>query len=226
MSLTVGPGDVVVIEGPSGAGKSTLLDAIAGFAAPSAGTIRWNGTDARELTLASRRAHLALVDQAPWLGGGTIREAIALGRADAGDAEVAAAADAAGLELGLDVVVGDGGRPVSGGERQRIALARALLRDTPVLLLDEPTANLDAASEAAFLATLAAIAADRTVLVVSHRPGPRAIATASSSLSAGVLAPRTPAVPPSSTSSDAPAALRPPAVTPDDTADAPDPACR
>ncbi|MCP4870917.1 MAG: ABC transporter ATP-binding protein [Proteobacteria bacterium] len=187
LSLTAGPGSLVVISGPSGAGKSTLLDVIAGFVRPGDGSVHWNGTDAAGLTLASRRSHLALVDQAPWLGGGTIASAIAMARPDASAPAIEAAAKAAGLQLDLEVEVGDGGRPVSGGERQRIALARALLRDAPVLLLDEPTANLDATSEEAFLASLKGAAGDRTVLVVSHRPGPLAIATDAYELSDGRL---------------------------------------
>ena len=176
LELTVEPGEVVVVQGPSGSGKSTLLDLVAGFVPADLGTVSWNGRDARGLTLASRRAHLALVDQEPWLGAGTIGDAIALGRPGATDADVTEAARAAGLELDLNLRVGDGGRAVSGGERQRIALARALLRGAPLLLLDEPTASLDHESETRFLQTLNRIARDRAVLLVSHRAGPLAIA--------------------------------------------------
>jgi subfamily B ATP-binding cassette protein MsbA len=187
VTLTARPGDLIVIQGPSGAGKSTLLDLIAGFVEPDAGELSWNGTSARAWTLASRRRHLALVDQAPWLGAGSIEEAIRMGRPSASPHQVDEAARAAGLELDLQLRVGDGGRPVSGGERQRIALARALLRAAPVLLLDEPTANLDADSEAAFLRTLVQAARDRTVLLVSHRPAPLAVATRTFHLEAGGL---------------------------------------
>lgn len=177
VSLSAAPGSLIVISGASGAGKSTLLDVIAGFVVPEAGEVTWNGVDAGALTLRSRRDCLALVDQAPWLGGGSAAAAIAMARPDASGPAIEAAAQAAELTLDLDIEVGDGGRPVSGGERQRIALARALLREAPVLLLDEPTANLDAASEEAFLEALQRVATDRTVLLVSHRPGPLAIAT-------------------------------------------------
>ncbi len=189
LCLEVEPGQLVVVQGPSGAGKSTLLDLVAGFVASESGTVAWNGLDARGLTLASRRAHLALVDQEPWLGAGTIAQAIALGRPDATDDDVAAAAAAVGLELPLDLRVGDGGRAVSGGERQRVALARAVLRGAPLLLLDEPTASLDTESEARFLATLDRLAGERAVLLVSHRPGPLALADRAWSLEGGRLAP-------------------------------------
>ena len=189
LHLSVGPGEVVVVQGPSGAGKSTLLDVIAGFVAPDHGEVTWNGRDAGSLTLASRRAHLALVDQEPWLGAGTIGDAVALGRASATEQQVAAAAREVGLELDLDLRVGDGGRAVSGGERQRIALARALLRGAPLLLLDEPTASLDSDSEARFLTTLDRLARDRAVLLVSHRPGPLTIADRAWTLEDGRLAP-------------------------------------
>jgi ABC-type multidrug transport system fused ATPase/permease subunit len=189
LDLQVGPGDVVVVQGPSGAGKSTLLDVIAGFVEPGEGDVLWSGAPAARLTLASRRSHLALVDQEPWLGAGTIGDAIALGRVGVGPAAVADAAATVGLDLPLDLGVGDGGRPVSGGERQRIALARALLRDAPVLLLDEPTAHLDTASEVCFLDALRRLAPGRAVLLVSHRPGPLSVATAAWTLVDGRLEP-------------------------------------
>ena len=189
LDVAVSPGQVVVVQGPSGSGKSTLLDLVAGFVPSHQGSVRWNGEEASALTLASRRAHLALVDQEPWLGAGTIGDAIALGRAGATADEVAAAARSAGLDLDLDLRVGDGGRAVSGGERQRVALARALLRGAPVLLLDEPTASLDSDSETRFLETLDRLARDRTVLLVSHRPGPLAIADRAWTLDEGRLIP-------------------------------------
>ncbi len=177
IDLELRPGDLVVIQGPSGCGKTTLLDLVGGFVQPSAGRLTWNGTDAERLSLASRRQHLACVDQDPWLGAGTVREAIALGRPEARQEELRAAAEAVGLDLEEALRVGDGGRPVSGGERQRVALARALLRDAPVLILDEPTASLDGRSEQRFLETLQAVSRERTVLLVSHRPGPLSVAT-------------------------------------------------
>lgn len=191
-TLALGPGEIVVVQGPSGAGKSTLLDVIAGFAQADAGTVRWNGLPDRGLTIASRRAHLALVDQEPWLGAGTVRDAITMGRPGATSEEVARAARDAGLDLDLDLRVGDGGRPVSGGERQRIALARALLRDAPLLLLDEPTSSLDRDSEERFLAALRDSRGDRAVLLVSHRPGPLAVADRAFALADGRLVPLQP----------------------------------
>ncbi|MEE2830035.1 MAG: ABC transporter ATP-binding protein [Myxococcota bacterium] len=177
LDLRVHPGELVVIQGESGAGKSSLLDLVVGFIPAQSGRVLWNGTEAKKLSLSSRRAHLALVDQDPWLGAGTIADAIRLGKAGARDREVEQAALDAGLSLPLDLEVGDGGRGVSGGERQRIALARALLRGTPLLLLDEPTSSLDRAAEEAFLDTLRSLRAGRTILLVTHRPGPLRIAS-------------------------------------------------
>ncbi len=201
VNLRLWPGEVVVVEGPSGAGKSTLLDLLAGFVEPCNGQVLWNGRGAADIPLTERRGQLAFVDQDPWLGSGTVSEAIAMGRPGASAAEIAACAERAGLPRnsgllatlpgGIEGRVGDAGGPVSGGEKQRIALARALLRDAPVLLLDEPTANLDPTSEARFLATLASLAQGRIIVVVSHKPGPLAIATRSFRIQGGRLIPRT-----------------------------------
>ncbi len=186
VDLALVPGRVVVITGETGAGKSTLLDVLARFVAPSSGRLLWNGRDAADWTVASLRTQAALVDQAPWLGRGTVADAVRLGRPDASDAEVEAALGAAGLSADGDLLgrlpggmhgrIGDGGGGVSGGERRRIALARALLRDAPVLLLDEPTADLDPATEARFLETVRAVAATRIVVLVAHREACAAIA--------------------------------------------------
>jgi len=187
VDLSLAPGEIAVVQGPSGAGKSTLLDVLGGFVEPDGGGVHWNGRPASAFTLASRRAHLAIVDQAPWLGAGTIEDAIRLGRPDASGEEIAVAARQVGLDLDLSLRVGDRGRPISGGERRRVALARALVRGAPVLLLDEPTEGLDQASELRFLTALSAVAAGRTVLLVSHRPGPARIATATWELVDGQL---------------------------------------
>jgi ABC-type multidrug transport system fused ATPase/permease subunit len=199
LDLLLEPGQIVVIQGASGAGKSTLLDLIAGFVGPTSGRILWNGSDAAGLGLQHRRAHIALVDQESWLGMGTVRDAIALARPRATREEVLNCAELAGLRErghflsslpnGLDGRIGDAGSLISGGERQRISLARALLCDAPVLLLDEPTANLDAKSEQGFLETLNSIRSGRTILIVSHRPAPLKIADRSYRLEDGVLVP-------------------------------------
>jgi ABC-type multidrug transport system fused ATPase/permease subunit len=128
--------------------------------------------------VASLRAHVALVDQSPWLGRGTVADAVRLGRPEASDERVAAALADAGLPPdsgllarlpgGQNGRIGDGGGTVSGGERRRIALARALLRDAPVLLMDEPTSGLDPDTEAHFLATVRRVAAGRVILIVAH----------------------------------------------------------
>jgi ABC-type multidrug transport system fused ATPase/permease subunit len=185
VDLRLDPGEVVLVEGASGAGKSTLVDVIAGFVRPERGDLYWNGLPSETWSRQSRSLHSALVDQAPWLGAGTVEDAIRLGRPGASRAELEAAARAAGLvdeagtglRGGLARRVGDGGDPLSGGERQRTALARALLRGAPLLLLDEPTAHLDPDSEARFLLTLAQVAAGRSVLIVSHSEALRAVAS-------------------------------------------------
>jgi len=199
IDLVLHPGDLVVIQGASGVGKSTLLDLVAGFVEPSRGCLLWNGRDARTIPLAQRRSQLAFVDQEPWLGSGTVAEAIAMGRPGASHEDIARCADRCGLPSGggllaalpggLDGRVGDAGGPVSGGERQRIALARALLRNAPILLLDEPTANLDPDSESRFLETLSSLASERVLLIVSHKPGPLAVATQSWRMQSGRLIP-------------------------------------
>ena len=197
VDLTLRPGELVVLQGESGAGKSTLLDVIAGFC-PWEGRVSWDEHDARGLTLNSRRAHVALVEQDPWLGVGTLEDAVRLGRPDATRVEVLEALHAAGLaedgllarlEDGVEATVGDGGHAVSGGERQRIALARALVRGAPVLLLDEPTAHLDPEAEQRFLATLRGLTPHHAILVATHRPGPLAVADRALRLEQGRVRP-------------------------------------
>jgi ABC-type multidrug transport system fused ATPase/permease subunit len=174
----VAAGERVCVVGPTGAGKSTLLALLLRFYDPEAGAIELDGVDLRRLELASLRRQVALVPQDPWMLEGTIAENVALGRPDAGPEKLAAAAALTGLSdlvLGLPdswaTQVGEGGVRLSGGQRRRVALARAILRDASVLLLDEPTSGLDAASEQAVLAALDQAAEGRTVLAVSHRLG-------------------------------------------------------
>lgn len=202
VDLTLHPGEIVVLQGESGAGKSTLLDVIAGFC-PHDGRVLWNGIEGRQLTIGSRRAHLSLVDQEPWIGLGTLLDAVRLGTPGVSTKEAVAALEAAGLRRrgglleslasGVQSAMGDGGAAVSGGERQRIALARALVRHTPVLLLDEPTAHLDPEAENAFLETLVTMVPGRTILVVTHREGPAQIADRLLRLEDGQLIEVTPA---------------------------------
>ncbi len=179
VDLTLAPGRIVTVRGETGAGKTTLLDVLARFVSPDAGRVLVNGAPADEWTTGSLRAAMALVDQAPWLGRGTVADAVRLGRPEASDADVSAALAAAGLPSDVGLLtqlpggihgrIGDGGGDVSGGERRRIALARALVRDAPVLLLDEPTSGLDAATEARFLETVRAVSPGRIVVIVAHR---------------------------------------------------------
>jgi len=172
-SLRVEPGEVVALAGRSGAGKSTVVALLLGFLTPSAGRVTVGGADLSDVDIDWWRTRVAWVPQRPALFPGTVADNIRLGDPSAGIDRVHAAAATAGLTPLLSTVVGDG---LSTGERQRVALARALLRDAPVLLLDEPTANLDGPAEAALLDALALAARGRTVLVVAHRPALLALA--------------------------------------------------
>jgi thiol reductant ABC exporter CydD subunit len=167
--LDLWPGEVVAMTGPSGAGKSTVLAAVLGFVVPERGVVVAGGSAADEFEPALWRRQFAWVPQRPGLLVGSIADNVRLGRPAASDDEVRQALDAAGAaELGLDTPVGEQGKLLSGGQRRRVALARALLTEAPVLLLDEPTAGLDAEVEAGVVASLRATG--RTVLLVAHRP--------------------------------------------------------
>ena len=167
--LELWPGEVVALTGPSGAGKSTVLAAVLGFVAPERGVVVAGGSAADEFEPGLWRRQFAWVPQRPGLRLGTIAENVRLGRSQATDEEVRSALVAAGAsELDPATSVGEQGQLLSGGERRRVALARALLTDAPVLLLDEPTAGLDADAETAVISSLRATG--RTVLMVAHRP--------------------------------------------------------
>ena len=176
VDLVVERGERVALVGPSGAGKSTLFHLLLRFYDPTAGTVRLGGQDLRDLALADIRGFIGLVPQDPALFSTSIRDNIAFGRPDAGEADIIAAARQAeahgfitALELGYDTPVGEKGVRLSGGQRQRIAIARAILRDPALLLLDEATSALDARSEAAVQAALEALMKDRTSIVIAHR---------------------------------------------------------
>jgi ATP-binding cassette, subfamily B, bacterial len=176
VNLTVAPGETVALVGQTGAGKSTMVKLVARYYDVTSGSLLVDGVDVREFDLASYRRQLGVVPQEPYLFPGTIRDAIAYGRPDATDAEVEAAARGVGaiemiarLPGGFMHEVSERGRNLSAGQRQLIALARAYLVDPAILLLDEATAALDLAAEAAVNRATEQLTARRTTLVVAHR---------------------------------------------------------
>ncbi|MEW2547707.1 ABC transporter ATP-binding protein [Streptomyces sp. NPDC047002] len=175
-TLTCPPGSMTALVGASGAGKTTVTRLVARFWDVGSGAVRIGGVDVREMDNDTLMRQVAIVSQDVYLFDTTIEENVRVGRPDATEAEVRAAADAARLTevvtrlpLGWATPVGEGGSNLSGGERQRVSIARALLKDAPVVLLDEATAALDAENEAAVSAALTDLARERTVLVVAHR---------------------------------------------------------
>lgn len=176
VDLTVPAGRTVALVGRSGAGKSTVFNLIPRLYDVTAGSVRIDGHDVRDVTLASLRDRIALVSQDSVLLSDTVAANIGFGRPGASRAEIEEAARnaaaegfVAALPQGFDTPVGGAGGSFSGGERQRLAIARAMLRDAPILLLDEPTSALDAESEAQIRAALRRLTAGRTTLVIAHR---------------------------------------------------------
>lgn len=199
VSLDLAAGQLACLTGPSGAGKSTLLSLLTRLADPTSGRILVGGQDIAALPLSRLRALVTLVPQEPWLWSGTIAENIGYGLTGAGRAEIAAAAERAGVAgfaaefaAGLDTPVGEHGRQLSVGQRRRVAIARALLRDTPVLLLDEPTAGLDQATEDRLVRELLASTQGKTVLLVTHAEALTRFADRTLRLAAGQVADRPP----------------------------------
>src|SRR5215204_1812448 len=175
VSFEVGPGEVLALVGPSGSGKSTIAKLLLRFYDPHAGAVRLDGHDLRELSLSSLRENVAVLLQETLVFGGTVRENIAYGKPDASEEEIVAAAKAAdahgfveALPKGYDTVVGQKGRLLSDGQRQRLAIARAMIRDAPVLVLDEPTTGLDARSSENVMVPLQRLMEGRTTIVISH----------------------------------------------------------
>ncbi len=175
VTFSIGMGECVALVGPSGAGKSTVADLLLGFIRPDSGAVTVNGRDLGGLQPVEWLAHVACVPQFPHLFAATVADNIGFG-APGGREAVEAAARAAGahdfivrLPAGYDTVIGEGGLGLSGGEAQRIALARAFFKDAPLVLLDEPASGLDPGNEALVRAALERLAAGRTVLVIAHR---------------------------------------------------------
>jgi thiol reductant ABC exporter CydD subunit len=183
LSLSVAPGEVLAVTGPSGCGKSTLLGVLLGLVAPDGGSVSVGGLALSELDLDAWRARVAWVPQRPRLFSASIAENVRLGRPDASPEELLEAVANAGLldviarlPRGLDTALGERGAGLSAGERQRIALARAFLRDASLLLLDEPTANLDGETEEAVLDAVGRLVRGRTTVIAAHRPALVALA--------------------------------------------------
>jgi ATP-binding cassette subfamily C protein CydD len=175
LSFRVPDGETLVLAGPSGAGKSTVIEILLGFVRPDRGRVTINGADIADLVPQALARLTAWIGQRPVLFAGTIRDNIRFARPEATDAEVEEAARnasitefSAALPDGLGTAVGEGGYGLSGGQAQRVAIARAFLKNAPLLLLDEPTAHLDPATEGAVLDSLRRLALGRTVILASH----------------------------------------------------------
>ncbi|MFU1798498.1 ABC transporter ATP-binding protein [Paenibacillus azoreducens] len=176
ISFSVKPGEVIAIVGPSGGGKSTIFKLLLGLFRPNQGEIRINGVDTSSMRLEDLRSYFALVPQETRLYSGTVRDNIASGNPNATGEEIEAAAKAANawnfimeLPKGFETEIGEGGAYLSGGQKQRISIARALLRNAPILLLDEATAALDSESERLVQEALEQLMIGRTTIVIAHR---------------------------------------------------------
>ncbi|MFN8160426.1 MAG: thiol reductant ABC exporter subunit CydD [Solirubrobacterales bacterium] len=175
--LELHPGETVALVGPSGSGKSTLVAMLLRLAEPDSGRLLCGGEDLRDVDTAAWRRQVAWMPQHPTIFAGTVAENVAFLEPEASPRRILEASERAGLlevveslPAGLDTRIGEGGRSLSAGQSRRVGLARALLRDAPLLILDEPTAHLDSGSEARAAAGIEAAAAGRTALFVSHRP--------------------------------------------------------
>ena len=176
VSFSIEPGQVVGIVGPTGSGKSTVLSLLPRFYDPSGGRVLIDGTDVATYKLSALRSQVGFVLQETVLFRGTIRENIAYGRPGASNEEVIAAAKVANADEfisrmphGYDSMVGERGDTLSGGQRQRIGIARAVVRNSPIMILDEPTAALDTESERQVIEGLKQLMKGRTVIMIAHR---------------------------------------------------------
>jgi ABC-type multidrug transport system fused ATPase/permease subunit len=174
--LEARPGEMIALVGPTGAGKSTLVNLLPAFYEPSEGRITVDGEDVSTVSLASLRQNIGIVSQEPFLFNGTIRENILYGKPDATNDELLHAARAANchefierLPQKYDSLVGERGVKLSVGEKQRISIARALLKNAPILILDEATASVDTATEKLIQEALARLLEGRTSFVIAHR---------------------------------------------------------
>ncbi|MCX8226343.1 MAG: type I secretion system permease/ATPase [Sulfitobacter sp.] len=172
----IAPGERVAILGPIGSGKSTIARLVLGLYHPTEGSILADGIDIRQIDPTELRRNIGAVLQEPWLVSGTLRDNIAFGAVRPSDEDVVKAARLAGVEdfaashpEGYDMLLGERGEGLSGGQRQAVALARALVGDPPILLLDEPTASMDIQSEAALIKRLKGVIKGRTLVVITHR---------------------------------------------------------
>jgi len=202
LELHIEPGEVLCLTGPSGTGKSTVLALLMRLAEPGSGHIRIGGLDTSAMPLSQLSRLVTLVPQDPWLHTGSIAANIAYGRPAAGPDEIRLAAIQAGADAFVrclpdryNTPVGEHGHALSGGQARRIALARALLRDSPVLLLDEPTAGLDSDTETDVLAHLLAATRGKTLVVVTHQPRVMALADRVVTLADAQAGPRAPVSP-------------------------------
>jgi ATP-binding cassette subfamily B protein/subfamily B ATP-binding cassette protein MsbA len=176
ISLEVAPGQTLALVGATGAGKSTLVSLVPRFFDPWAGRVTVDGQDVRNVQLKSLRRNVALVLQEPFLFPISVAENIAYGSPQATSEQIEAAARAANahefierLPEGYQTIIGERGATLSGGERQRLSIARALLKDAPILILDEPTSALDTQTEMALLQALERLTKDRTTFIIAHR---------------------------------------------------------
>jgi ATP-binding cassette subfamily B protein len=176
VSFRVEPGQRVAIVGPTGAGKSTLVNLIMRLYEPETGSIKIDGTDIRDLTFRCLREQMSVVLQEPMLFSGTIAENIRYGKLDASSEEIVEAAQRANahdfimsLPEGYETTLGEGGHQLSGGERQRVCVARALIKDAPIMILDEPTSSIDSKTEDVILEALDELMVGRTSIMIAHR---------------------------------------------------------